>query len=116
VDKIKWHGVHTYTYRALIIVRTLCVLSLSDIQSRSQIILSLFIVTVRRCKLVGRKPGHFKCKAKELPFGQGVKQLVALEENKNVPNDFYFTRYTSFEKTLPHEIKKITFYPPQDIR
>jgi len=44
-----------------------------------------------------------------------MNQFVALEENKNVPNDFYFTRYTSFETKLPHELKKIAFYPPQEI-
>jgi len=65
VDKIKLHGVRRYTYRALIILRTVCVLSLSDIQSLSQILLIPFLVTVRCCKLVGKLPGHFKWKGKE---------------------------------------------------
>jgi hypothetical protein len=44
-----------------------------------------------------------------------MNQSVALEENKNVPNDSYFTKYASFETILLHELKKIKIYPPQEI-
>jgi len=44
-----------------------------------------------------------------------MNKSVALEGNKNVPNDFYFKRYTIFEMTLPHDLKKITFYTSQEI-
>jgi hypothetical protein len=92
-----------------------CVLSLSDIHSRSQILLVLSLVNVGRCNLAGKPSSHFKYKAKRLPIGQSLNKSVAFEENKNVANYSYFTRYTSFETRLPHELKKITFYPLQDI-